>query len=436
MPRRAVALLSLQVAYASGLVPTYTPAAPDSSPAINNLRSAVVSGKSGALQNFWSSVAKTGTPLVETIAGQKDFSLVTFVWRGNGSTRNVVIFDGVAGYDAKDRMLHLSGTDVWYKSYGVRNDAQFAYSLSPNDSLQSVNDIKDEAQMQRRLAMLQVDPLNPRRCPATFGAHNAEYSYVELPDAPSLVWESPTVGVRRGTVEERSIRSALLESEKRLWVYTPAGFARAGAQYPLLVLFDGDRNILWIPKILDVLIAQRKIPATVAIMTDQSPPSARATELGCNPRFTDFLAKELASWSHDRYHTTMQPKHIIVAGSSLGGLASVFAGLKHPEVFGNVISLSGSFWWKPPGDKEGEWLTKQVDSSGTLPVRFYLEVGLMEDDRMQIEPNRRMRDVLASKRYAFHYSEYNGGHSFLNWSQGIAEGLSYLFSANGATKAR
>ncbi|MBV8896691.1 MAG: DUF3327 domain-containing protein, partial [Acidobacteriaceae bacterium] len=176
MPRRAIALLSLQVAYVSGLVPTYAPAAPDSSPAINNLRSAVSSGKSGALQNFWSSVAKTGMPLVETIAGQKDFSLVTFVWRGKGSTRNVVIFDGVAGFDARDQMLHLSGTDVWYKSYRVRNDAQFAYSLSPNDSLQSVNDTKHEAQMQRRLAMLQVDPLNPRRCPATFGAHNAEYS--------------------------------------------------------------------------------------------------------------------------------------------------------------------------------------------------------------------------------------------------------------------
>ena len=58
-------------------------------------------------------------------------------------------------------MIHLRGTDVWRKTYRVRNDARFAYKLSPNDSLQSFADVKGEEQMQTRLAMLQVDPLNP-----------------------------------------------------------------------------------------------------------------------------------------------------------------------------------------------------------------------------------------------------------------------------------
>jgi enterochelin esterase-like enzyme len=426
MARRAFALLSLHLAYALGQVPTHTIAAADSSPALRRLRQEVGSGKSGAVPEFWTSVFQTGTPLVETIPDQKGFSLVTFLWRGDKGTRNVVIFDGVAGFDAKDQMLPLAGTDVWYKTYRVRNDARFAYSLSPNDSLQSINNIKDEKQMQRRLAMLQADPLNPHQCPATFGAHDAQYSYVELPDAPPLVWESSTVGIPRGRVEETSIHSALLRKEKRVWVYTPAASVRAGEHYPLVVLFDGDRNVLWIPKVLDVLIAQRKIPATMVVMTDQSLSSERGSELACNPQFTDFLAQELVPWSRDRYHTTVQPERVVVAGSSLGGLAAVFAGLRHPEVFGNALSLSGSFWWKPQGDPDGEWLKRHVDASRTLPVRFYLEVGLMEDDRMQVEPNHRMRDLLASKGYSFHYSEYNGGHSFLNWSQGFADGLRYF----------
>ena len=426
MARRTFPLLALHLALVFGQIPTHSVAAADSSPALNRLRKEVASGKPGALQDFWISVTKTGTPLVEPIPEKRDSSLVTFLWRGDEGTRNVVIFDGVAGFDAKDQMLHLAGTDVWYKSYRVRNDARFAYSLSPNDSLQSVNDIKDEKQMEKRLAMLQPDPLNHRRCPATFGAHDAQYSYVELADARPLIWESPIADVPRGSVEETSIYSALLKTEKRIWVYTPAAFARAGKPYPLVVLFDGDRNVLWIPKVLDLLIAQRKIPATVAVMTDESVPNVRGSELMCNLQFTDFLARELVPWSRDRYHTTMQPERVVVAGSSLGGLASVFAGLRHPDVFGNVISLSGSFWWKPQGYAEAEWLTKQVEASPMLPVRFYLAVGLMEDDRMQIEPNRRMRDTLASKGYVLHYSEYNGGHSFLNWSQGVAQGLQYL----------
>jgi enterochelin esterase family protein len=36
----------------------------------------------------------------------------------------------------------------------------------------------------------------------------------------------------------------------------------------------------------------------------------------------------------------------------LGGLQAAFVGLKHPEVFGNVLSQSGAFAWKPDGEKE------------------------------------------------------------------------------------
>ncbi len=346
-----------------------------------------------------------------------------------------MIFDGVAGFDAKDQMIHLAGTDVWYKTYRVRNDARFAYDLSPNDSLQSFDDVKGDVQMRKRLAMLRLDPLNPRRCPTTFGAHGAESSYAELPDAPPLVWESRLSEVRRGKVEQTSIHSVLLKNEKRLWVYTPAGFAKTRKPYPLLVAFDGDRNVLWIPKILDFLIAQKKIPPMLAIMTDESVPSVRRNELPCNPQFADFLARELVPWSRTNYHTTMQPQRILVAGSSYGGLASVFAGLNHPDVFGNVISLSGSFWWKPEGDTEGEWLRKRILASPKLPLRFYLAVGLMEGYPMQIESNRHMAEMLTSKGYALHYSEYEGGHSFLNWSEGMANALQYSFGVENSTNA-
>ena len=179
---------------------------------------------------------------------------------------------------------------------------------------------------------------------------------------------------------------------------------------------------MWIPKILDILIGQKKLPPLVAVMTDQSLPSTRRNELPCNPQFADFLAKELAPWSRSEDHATMQPQRTVVAGSSYRGLASVFAGLKHPEIFGNVISLSGSFWWKPEGGTQPEWLNTQVNKSPKLPLRFYLEVGSLEDYPRQIEANRQMAETLISKAYALHYSEYVGGHSFLNWSEGIARG--------------
>jgi len=151
--------------------------------------------------------------------------------------------------------------------------------------------------------------------------------------------------------------------------------------------------------------------------------------LPCNPAFADFLARELVPWARKRYSATTSPKRTVVAGSSYGGLASVFAGLKHPEVFGNVISLSGSFWWKPQGSAQSEWLVQQMRRSPKRPLRFYLEVGLMEVGAAgsdQVGSNRRMHQILVAKGYPTGYAEYDGGHSFLNWSEGMVHGLTHV----------
>jgi hypothetical protein len=119
-------------------------------------------------------------------------------------------------------MLNLAHTDVWYKTYRVRNDARFAYNLSPNDSLQSINDVKGDEAMRNRLAMFQVDPLNPHRCPTTFGACGADSSYVQLPNAPPLLWNSPEQPDRKGKVEVTAIQSDHLKREKKtLGLHSP-----------------------------------------------------------------------------------------------------------------------------------------------------------------------------------------------------------------------
>ncbi len=120
------------------------------------------------------------------------------------------------------------------------------------------------------------------------------------------------------------------------------------------------------------------------------------------------------------------PRRTVAAGSSYGGLAAVFAGLRYPAIFGNVLSLSGSFFWKPEAEAQQEWLAKKVAASPKLAVRFYLEVGVMESYPLQIDGNRHMRDTLRAKGNSVGYAEYNGGHSFLNWSVGTATGLLFL----------
>jgi enterochelin esterase-like enzyme len=134
----------------------------------------------------------------------------------------------------------------------------------------------------------------------------------------------------------------------------------------------------------------------------------------------------------DNYHATASAARTFVAGQSLGGLAAAYAALRHPEIFGNVLSQSGSFWWAPSDHQEPEWLTRQFVASPKLPVRFFLEVGLMETGPTphhgpsQVIANRNMRDVLTEKGNKIRYQEFNGGHSYLNWRGSFADGLVFL----------
>ena len=128
------------------------------------------------------------------------------------------------------------------------------------------------------------------------------------------------------------------------------------------------------PVILDNLIAASRIPATVAVLIANPSQESRNKELPPNPDFADFLGKELVPWIHGRYNVTSDPRLTVVGGSSYGGTAATFAGLRHPEVFGNVLCQSGSFWWAPDHtfgsgtSTETGWLAKEFVKSPKLAL--------------------------------------------------------------------
>ena len=74
----------------------------------------------------------------------------------------------------------------------------------------------------------------------------------------------------------------------------------------------------------------------------------------------------------------------VICGSSFGGLFAAFCGLRHSNVFGNVLSLSGSFYYtldeaanREPYLTKSGWMMDQYAEARKLPLRFYLQVGLL-----------------------------------------------------------
>jgi enterochelin esterase family protein len=389
----------------------YRAAAATASPRISKLRKDLEIGNRSAVQQFWDETAKSGTPLVESIPGDGQHSLVTFLWRADAGTHNVAVVGGINGAEpARNQMVQLTGSDLWYITYEVRNDARFAYALSPNDSLKALLDPARDSMA------FKPDPLNPRHLPDLYS------SWIELPNAPKEYWAA-TVPAAAGELNQTRFTSTLLKNERNIWVYTPPGFNPNGKRYPLLVLFDGgaySTETAPARRILDDLIARRRIPQIVAILVGNVD---RARDLMCSADFSDSMARELVPWAREKYHVTMDAAQSVVAGSSLGGLAASFTGFTHPEVFGNILSLSGSYWWRPSGDPEPEWLTRQFARSPKRRLRMFVAVGSMEEAATQLVTNRHFRDVLTARGYQVEYQEFNGVHGYLNWRSSLSDGL-------------
>jgi enterochelin esterase family protein len=142
---------------------------------------------------------------------------------------------------------------------------------------------------------------------------------------------------------------------------------------------------------LNNLIAASKIPPTVVVFVDNIR-RRRLVDLVTNPEFTDFLATELVPWIRKHYNVSKEASRVVVGGYSAGGLAATYAGFRRSDVFGNVLSESGAFWWSPEhsggvcgarcpesggrgGDNfldsttEGNFMGKQFLTSPRLPLR-------------------------------------------------------------------
>ena len=177
-------------------------------------------------------------------------------------------------------------------------------------------------------------------------------SVAELPLAAPQPWVSKTA-VPEGRIEKGSIKSNIQDVDRGFSIYLPPNYTSSSHPYALLILFDGadylsseagDRTPWGAPTILNNLIAAGKIPPTVVVFVDNVR-GRRLLDLLADSNFADSIATELVPWVRSHYNVTKNPAETAVGGYSVGGFASAYLGLRHSEVFGNVMSQSGAFWW-------------------------------------------------------------------------------------------
>ena len=198
------------------------------------------------------------------------------------------------------------------------------------------------------------------RCTYAFGAGRGASNRFTIAAQPQHApWESQNRPP--GTLHHERFYSRSQQRMRGFVVYTPPAYEpKASRRYPVLILLPGTPGdeTEWTSGagsaelVFDNLIAEGRMAPTIIVMhASDVDPAARTRRGDDNLRqFETILVDELVPLVKERYRVRTDASSWAVAGVSLGGEFAMYTGLRHPELFGNIGSISGSL--VPRGDEE------------------------------------------------------------------------------------
>jgi enterochelin esterase-like enzyme len=245
--------------------------------------------------------------------------------------------------------------------------------------------------------------------------------HISGPDYSPDPWVAAE-GVRpAGRVLRLKIESRILNQTRHLLVYSPAGHAEE--RLPLILFQDGKAFYGWgrVPQVMDRLLAAGKIePAHLVFV----PPVQRTEEYAFNPAYHRFLLEELLPLVETRVRCDGGRT---AWGASLGGLLSAQLAWDNPDIFQKIVTQSGAFLFSPDMNRnnpfEGEeTLLATVRATEPPPLAWHLDCGTLE---WCFARKHRHAPALSEKWAAPPLVTRQAGHNWINWRNGLADGLRF-----------
>jgi len=242
---------------------------------------------------------------------------------------------------------------------------------------------------------------------------------------------------------------------RHVGVYVPKQYV-PGTEAPFIVGADGIDHGLF--TVLDNLIAEHKVPVTIAISIGNGSGDAQGSERGLeydtmSGVYAEFVEKEVLPLVEKNANVklTKNPDGRATMGASSGGSAALEMAWYHPEWYHRVLTFSGTFvnqqWPHNDATPHGAWEFHEhlIPESPKKPLRIWMEVGDRDnynpnalDDHMHdwVMANEDMAKVLAAKRYHYQFVfARNAGHTdHATRTQLLPEALEYVWQGYPAAK--
>ena len=252
--------------------------------------------------------------------------------------------------------------------------------------------------------------------------------------------------VPHGTVSRIWYHSDYEGINRRMTVYTPAGYETSGKRYPVFYLLHGigGDEEAWITQgrtaqVLDNLIAQGKAQPMIVVMTNGNIAMEAApleTSTGYNvpsmglPKTMEGSFEtafpEIVKFIDKTYRTIPQKRSRAIAGLSMGGFHSKFISQNNPDMFNYIGLFSAAI-----GVSDANISPIYQDNDKKLATLFSKKpalywIGIGNEDFL-FKNNTDYRKFLDEHHYPYTYMETGGGHIWRNWRIYLTEFVPLLF---------
>lgn len=241
--------------------------------------------------------------------------------------------------------------------------------------------------------------------------------------------------VPHGEIRIKRYYSNVINAWRNFYIYTPPGYDdNTSEKYPVLYILHGggEDQRAWATQgktdlIIDNLIAQKKAVPMIVVMPDGNIPLNGFGEESLKV-FEKELKQCIIPFVEKNYRVKVEAQSRALAGLSMGGIQTLYAGINNIEMFSN-LGVFSSGWIQPMqkdlADSQYDFMKNNADKINSNLNQFWISEGGKEDIAWQ--NGQKMISKFDEINIKYTYSEYPGGHSWPVWRNNLYNFAQLIF---------